>query len=122
FDWLVVDRLGHVDGETRFADDNSIVTNGRRHQIFGRSGPSGRVDLVRRGNAGEARTGGVRAFTLLLSPAQFDFSRPITVTVNGAPAFDERVPPSVKTLLEWAARDNDRTALYGAAIQIEVGK
>jgi hypothetical protein len=28
--------------------------------------------------------------------------------------------PSVQTLLEWAARDNDRTALYGAALRVEV--
>lgn len=117
-DWLVIDRLGAADGDTAFDDNNSIVTFGRRHVVFGRSQPSGRVDLARRGNTVEARTQGVRAFTLLLSPSQFDFGKPITVVVNGRPAFHERVTPSVQTLLEWAARDDDRTALYGAALTI----
>ena len=44
--------------------------------IFPRRKPSGRVDLVRRGNVVEASTEGVRAFTLLLSPSIFDFRRP----------------------------------------------
>ena len=54
--------------------------------IFPRRKPSGRVDLVRRGNVVEASTEGVRAFTLLLSPSIFDFRRPITVVVNGRTA------------------------------------
>ena len=121
-DWLVIDRLGDAGSEARFADDNVIVRSGRKGIIFPRSSPSGRVDLVRRGNTVEATTEGVRAFTLLLSPAQFDFRQPISVVVNGQTEFQDRVTPSVRTLLEWAARDNDRTALYGAALQIDVGK
>jgi hypothetical protein len=119
FDWLIIDRLGHVDSETDLPDSNATGVRGR---IFPQSALSGRVDLERRGNVVEASTEGVRAFTLLLSPSQFDFSQPVTVVVNGRTAFQGRVAPTVKTLLEWAARDNDRTALYGAALQIEVGK
>jgi hypothetical protein len=58
---------------------------------------------------------------LLLSPAEFDFSQPITVTVNGRTAFQRRAEPSVATLMKWAARDNDRTALFGAEVPIKVG-
>ncbi len=121
-DWLVIDQLGHVGGEKTFAEANVVERNGRKLQIFPHASLSGRVDLVRRGNSVEATTNGVRRFTLLLSPSQFDLGQPVTVTVNGRVAFRQRVTPSLETLLEWAARDNDRTALYAAALQIEVGK
>jgi hypothetical protein len=90
--------------------------------IFPRRKPSGRVDLVRRGNVVEASTEGVRAFTLLLSPSIFDFRRPITVVVNGRTAFEGLVEPNVETLLKWAGRDNDRTMVFGAELNIELAK
>ena len=90
--------------------------------IFPRRKPSGRVDLVRRGNVVEASTEGVRAFTLLLSPSIFDFRRPITVVANGRTVFEGMVEPNVQTMLKWAARDNDRTMVFGAELNIELGK
>ena len=90
--------------------------------IFPRRKPSGRVDLVRRGNIVEASTQGVRAFTLLLSPSIFDFRRPIRVIANGRTVHDGIVEPDIVTLLKWAARDNDRAMVFGAALQIELGK
>src|SRR6185503_11470895 len=59
--------------------------------IFPHRKPSGRVDLVRRGNLVEVFTEGVRAFTLLLSPSIFDFRRPITVVANGRTVFERMV-------------------------------
>jgi hypothetical protein len=88
--------------------------------IFPRRRPSGRVDVVRRGNAFEVRSRGVTAFTLLLSPEVVDFAQPVVVTVNGRPVHAAVVPRDVPTLLTWAARDNDRTMLYGAALAIAV--
>jgi len=35
--------------------------------------------------------------------------------------FDRIVEPSTATLLKWAARDNDRTMLFGAEVSIEMG-
>ncbi len=90
--------------------------------IFPRSKPSGRVDLVRRGNVVEASTAGVRGFTLLLSPSIFDFRRPVTVVANGRTVFDRVVEPSVAAMLKWAARDNDRTMVFGAELQIALDK
>jgi len=90
--------------------------------IFPRKRPSGRVDLVRQGNVVDASTEGVRAFTLLLSPSVFDFRRPIRVVANGRPVFDGLVEPSVATMLKWAARDNDRTMLFGAELNIDLGR
>ena len=87
--------------------------------MFPRNGESGRVDLARSGNRSDAKTRGVAAFTLLLSPDQFDLNRAVTVVVNGRTVFEGIVQRDVRTLLKWAARDNDRTMLFGAELRIE---
>ena len=76
--------------------------------------------VARSGNRVEARTRGVARFTLLLSPDVFDFAAPVVVTVNGAVVHEAVVVKDTATLLAWAARDNDRTMLYGAALPIVV--
>jgi predicted esterase len=86
--------------------------------LFRRTRPSGRVELEKRGNHVFARTRGVRQFTLLLSPDRIDFEQPVRVTVNDRLAFEGRVQRSVETLLTWAARDNDRSMLFGAELPI----
>ena len=63
-------------------------------------------------------TRGVAELTLLLSPDAFDFSQPIVVTANGRVVAERRVEPSVATLVKWAARDNDRTMLFGAELHV----
>jgi hypothetical protein len=90
--------------------------------IFPRGKASGRVDVLRKGNTVEASTRGVRGFTLLLSPSKFDFRQPIRVVANGRTVFDGPVEPSVATLLKWAARDNDRTMLFGAELAIDLSR
>jgi hypothetical protein len=90
--------------------------------LFDHRDASGRVDLVRTGNAVEAITRGVAAFTLLISPDVFDLSQAIRVTSNGKVVFDGTVQPSTATLMKWAARDNDRTMLYAAEIPITLGR
>jgi hypothetical protein len=77
---------------------------------------------MRKGNTIGAVTRGVAAFTLLLSPDKFDFRQPVKVIANGREVFNGRVMPSEKTLLTWAARDNDRTMLYAAELKIQVAR
>lgn len=120
FRWLVIDRLGAKPSDTALDDINEVVVGGRAYQLFVRKGQSGRVDITRAGNRFDAKSRGVERFTLLLSPDVIDFSKPVTVTVNGRTAFEGSVREDVATLLEWAARDNDRTMLYGAEITIHV--
>ncbi len=93
---------------------------GPPRRMFTRRGPSGRVDVVRRGNTIEARTRGVARFTLLLSPDAVDFAKPVVVTVNGRPVHDAVVGRDVGTLLTWAARDDDREMLYAAELTVTV--
>jgi membrane-associated protease RseP (regulator of RpoE activity) len=94
-----------------------IVDTPPKH-LFARGGASGRVDIVRAGNVVTATTRGVAAFTLLLSPDQFDFGKPVKVIANGKTVFDGRVEKNVRTLLKYAASDNDRTMLFGAELRI----
>ena len=108
--WLVIDTLGAS------ASDAVIPEAG----FFKHKVPSGRVDVERDGNAFDARTRGVREFRLLLSPTVVDFSKPVTVTVNGKPVFDGPVKKDPAVLMAWHARDNDRTMLYGAEVRIVV--
>jgi hypothetical protein len=87
-------------------------------EVFDRTQPSGRVDLVRHGNTVTATTRGVGGITLLLSPDQFDFSKPIKIVANGGTAFDGKVQKDLRTLLKYAAADNDRTMLFGAEVHV----
>jgi hypothetical protein len=88
--------------------------------LFPRRRPSGRVDVVRRGNSVEALTQGVRAFTLLLSPSVFNFSQPVKVVANGRTVFDAMVEPSVATMLKWASVDDDRSMIFGAELRVDL--
>jgi molybdopterin-dependent oxidoreductase alpha subunit len=120
--WLVIDRLrGAGATEAPMQPDLNLFSgSGFNHgkELFRRGRPSGRVDLVRHGNAVEMTTRGVAELTLLLSPDVFDFSQPIVVTANGRIVSDRRVEPSMTTLLKCAARDNDRTMLFGAELPL----
>jgi hypothetical protein len=124
--WLVIDKLAPprtLASPAEALDDVNVFTYGaskmnifpRRRQV-----PSGRVDVERRGNSFHATTRGVSGFTLLVSPDVIDFAKPVQVTVNVAQVFSGLAKKDLPTLLKWASRDNDRTALYGAELHISV--
>jgi predicted esterase len=109
--WLVIDAI---------REDVSRKTELTDRGFFQHTKRSGRVDIRRNGNAFDAVVRDVASFTLLLSPDAIDFDRPVTVTVNGKPVFNSVVKKDAATLLKWASRDNDRTALYAAELKIAV--
>jgi len=117
--WLVIDRLAPVGRNAPELDDVNLLSGGGP-MMFDNTHPSGRVDLVRTGNIVTAATRGVAEFTLLVSPDAFDLAQPIKVVADGRTVFDGRVESSVSTLLKWAARDNDRTMLFAAELQIKL--
>jgi dienelactone hydrolase len=120
--WLIIDKLGEKKSDGALDDVNSATFEGQKWQIFPRRRqvPSGRVDIERHGNTFDAKTRGVAEFTLLLSPDAVDFAKPVQVVVNSGQAFSGLVKRDLPTLLKWAARDNDRTALYGSELHIIV--
>ena len=83
---------------------------------------SGKVTLVRNDNRVEVETRGVARYRLLISPRQFDLSRPIEVSTNGVSSYAGTVERSAETLLRWTTRDRDRTMLFAAEIPIVVPK
>jgi hypothetical protein len=112
--WLVIDKLDPRDTRA------GLLLGPAPLESFFRKRVSGRVTVSRSGNRIVALSRGVAQFTLLLSPDVFDFSQPIQVILNGHVEFEGIVQPSVETLLKWAARDNDRTMLYGAELHLSV--
>jgi hypothetical protein len=108
--WLVIDRLGAGTADAPLSDAG----------FFPHDKPSGRVDITRNGNAFDARTRGVKQFTLLLSPDVVDFGTPVTVSVNGKIVVNAPVMKDVAVLEKWASRDRDRTMLYGAELPVLV--
>ena len=109
--WLIINEL---------RTDASRRTELTDLGFFQHTTRSGRVDIRRDGNAFAALSRDVASFTILLSPDVIDFARPVTVIVNGTQAFSGPVRRDGRTLMRWAARDNDRTALYGAELTIAV--
>jgi dienelactone hydrolase len=119
--WLTIDALGKRPSDVSLEDVNSFEEEpGVKTPLYHRGRPSGRVDITRRGNNFDAKTRGVQKFTVLLSPDMIDFAKPVQVTVNGKTAFEGLVKKDVATLVTWAARDNDRSMLYGAGLTITV--
>jgi poly(3-hydroxybutyrate) depolymerase len=121
FRWVVIDRLAKRGSDVPLEDVNvySPVAIMPR-TLFAREKPSGRVDAVRKGNNFDVKTRGVQQFTVLLSPDVVDFAKTVRVTVNGTVAHDAIVKPDAATLLTWAARDHDRTMLYGSELHVVV--
>jgi hypothetical protein len=109
--WLIINEL---------RADASRATELTDLGFFRHTKRSGRVDIRRKGNTFDAIVRDVAAFTLLLSPDAIDFTRPVVVTVNGKQVFSGAVKQDGVTLMRWAARDNDRTALYAAELKITV--
>ena len=81
----------------------------------------GLIDVMREENSIEVTSRGVSKFTLLLNPEEIDFSEPLLVKVNGEIKLSEYVPQSVDTLLFWAKEDRDRSILFTAELNFEVG-
>ena len=74
------------------------------------------------GNTITVRTKNITSYKLLLSPEQVDFSKPCTIITNGILSFEGLLDKEVSVLLKWNSLDNDRTMLYGAEMNIQVGK
>jgi len=76
-----------------------------------------RAEVLREQNEVKVSAAGAREVRIYLHERMVDFSKPVTVAVNGSRSkFD--VKPSVETLLESARRD--RGLLYTASVKVRV--
>ena len=76
--------------------------------------------VERDGNRFTVEATAVAGFSLLLSPEEVDFSKPITVFVNGEMVYEDLVGQSAETLLRWARETLDRQALITAELTISL--
>lgn len=110
------DRLQWVtDRVDRYNRNHWLVVNQRSKQ-----GSPAVIRVARSGNQFDAMVDGASEFTLLLSPDEVDFSKPIKVVVNGDTLFDEKVAMNSSTLFKWARGDLDRSMLFLAELSLEV--
>jgi enterochelin esterase-like enzyme len=91
-----------------------------RVPIFKRTGLAGRLEVNANGNRIEVTARAVARYTLLIRRGLFDLDQPIQVVTNGAESFHARVKPDVGFLLEQAAEDDDRSAIFCARIEVKV--
>tara|TARA_R110002072_G_scaffold234586_2_gene392174 strand:+ start:263 stop:1606 length:1344 start_codon:yes stop_codon:yes gene_type:complete len=121
--WVIVDTL---------ADDALIDPGKERKGLLPRLGTKlqlrgptvpvhgyGRVRADRQDNTIRVSSDGIATLRLLLSPAVFDFAKPIVVQLDGHDPVALTCVPSAATLLHWAARDDDRTRLYGVELLVD---
>jgi predicted esterase len=104
-----------TDRVDRYNRNHWLVINQRSKQ-----GAPAVMEVIRQGNQFDAMADGAGEFTLLLSPDEVDFSKPVKVVVNGETLFDHSVEMNPSTLFKWARGDLDRSMLFLAELTIEV--
>jgi len=120
--WVEILALGKVKYECALDDPNLVYIDGKVFLAFHHNRKFGQIEVRKVANRVDVKTSGVRRFKLLISPSSFDLTQPIEVYTNGILSFSSIVIPNVKTLLEYNMVDCDREMLFGAAIEIKVGK
>jgi hypothetical protein len=121
--WVIIESLGETKHNAPdLQDENIVMINGTTQFAFKRDSVWGLIDMKQEGNTIHVKTNGVKTFILLLSPDQFDFSRPVSVYTNDLLSFQGMPQKNVSTLLKWNMRDNDRTMLFAAEIAIKTDK
>lgn len=88
---------------------------------FSQAGRPGMVRVARDGNILNVSTVNVELFTLLLSPEEIDFSRPVAIYLNDSLVRSERLDQDPRTLLKWAGNDLDKSMLFTVELQLRTG-
>jgi hypothetical protein len=104
-------------------DGETLVLHGEVPQIepaYPRVEMTGSIEAVAGGNRIDVTVRNVARYTLLISSELFDLDEPIVVVTNGVETFSGIAEPDVRFMLEQAARDDDRRAVYEARIEIVV--
>jgi len=91
-----------------------------RVPVFRRTAPAGRLEVKATRNHIDVTARAVARFTLFVQRAMFDLDQPIQVVTNGVESFNARVRPDLAFMLEEAAEDDDRSAIYCAKVEVKV--
>lgn len=121
--WLVITETGTtVSQASELIDYNEVVVNGQYKQAFRRDSLAGLIEAAVSGNTITVRTKNVVSYSILLSPDLFDLSAPVRIITNDLLSYEGIPGKSAEVLLKWNMKDNDRTMLYGAELNIQPGK
>ncbi len=71
-------------------------------------------------NSFEIVSENARRLRIYLHPKMVDFAKPVKVVANGKTAFEKRVAPDLRTMLELVREFDDRGRVFHAAIEFEV--
>jgi hypothetical protein len=119
--WVKIDRIGKTK-EGNIEDVNQIVLNNQTISLFPRRRIFGQIEVNKVGNKVMVKTQDVRKYTLLISPDNFDITKPIEVYTNDILSFQGICSKDISTLLTYYTEDNDRTMLFSSELNITVGK
>lgn len=72
------------------------------------------------GNVLELHTQNVRQARVLLHPSMVDFSKPVTIVVNGKQLFSKQVKPDLGQLLDRVREHDDRGRVFHAAVDLVI--
>ncbi|HEY5824536.1 MAG TPA: hypothetical protein VIT44_09230 [Cyclobacteriaceae bacterium] len=120
FRYVIINQLGSVKPDKMGDEFNEIVVDGKKQNAHKRDSVYGNIEVETTGNTVKVKASNIKKYTLLISPSQFDLSKPIIVWTNENKSFEGLVQSDIKTLLKWNLIDNDRTSLYAAEVQIPV--
>jgi dienelactone hydrolase len=104
-------------------DGEALVLHGQIASIdpvYPRDEITASIEVVADGHRIDVTVRNVARYTLFISGEQFDLDRSIVVSTNGVEVFSGVLEPDVRFMLEQAASDEDRRAVYQTAIEIIV--
>lgn len=114
--WVIIDKLKKNTNTSACNDITEILVPYNRESI----NLSGFIHVTTNGNIINVTTENVEQYTLLISPEQFNFNKPITVYTNENLSFEGEIEKNIHTLLKWVSRDLDRTMLFGYELKIRL--
>jgi hypothetical protein len=92
----------------------------KSRRAFERDRPFGTLRAEAKGNRIEVTCLGIWSFEVWLSPRLVDLAKPVEIVVNGKTAFSGTVAPDLRFMLERAAEDGDRSAIWWARVPVKV--
>jgi predicted esterase len=121
---LAMKKGDTLEGEYRRGAESksfrALVPDLPRVPIFKRKGAAARLDVKASGNRIDVTARGVARYSVLIRRDMFNLDHPIRVVTNGAESFNSQAKPDLEFMLEQAAADDDRSAVYCARIEISV--
>lgn len=119
--WVAINRIGKTKGYN-LNDPNQVTQQNGRVELFSRQKLFGQIELQKTENRVFVKTQNVKKYTLIISPDFFELDKPIEVYTNDKLSFFGIVPKNIKALLKYYIEDNDRTMLFSAELNIDVGR